>query len=275
MVLWKNWWTASSKMLINTLFYIAAFHFSPTNTALTLSVAPLSTTEVIWLYWHLQFNSHPPQHTPYCKKKKRERDICENDLKWDSNAASSCPCHFWSHRYRQAMKANKRTVNDFQCCAWPSDYTSACPRGNTPALPEAKSTRRNTYRMPDKCAHEELVFSITQCTLTNIIVYMFSCAQKGERERGMLEKVHWLVSFASIPDNDLPAGMQNCTIELLWTPYYPKWWYYTKFCTTACSDQWLICSRSFNILSCSTSNDKFALNIVMGLFFFFLYCIDL
>lgn len=28
-------------MLINTVFYIAAFHFSPTNTALTLSVSPL------------------------------------------------------------------------------------------------------------------------------------------------------------------------------------------------------------------------------------------
>lgn len=27
-------------MLINTLFYIEAFHFSPTNTALTLPVAP-------------------------------------------------------------------------------------------------------------------------------------------------------------------------------------------------------------------------------------------
>lgn len=165
MVLWKNWWTASSKMLINTLFYIAAFHFSPTNTALTLSVAPHSAAEVrAVLTSAIQFPPSPIQH---------KKDICENSLKWHSNIVSSCPCHFWSHQYGQSMKANKRMVNDFQRCAWPSNYTSACPRGNAPVLPEAKSARQNTYRIPDKCSHKELVFSIARCALTKMV---FMCA---------------------------------------------------------------------------------------------------
>lgn len=38
------------------------------------------------------------------------------------------------------------------------------------------------------------------------------------------------------------------------------------FCTVACSDQWMMCSQGFNIPSPGTSNDKFALNTVLGLF---------
>lgn len=69
MVLWRNWWTASSKMLINTLFYIAAFHFSPTNTALTLSVPP-----------------------PFCCRGYGYTDLC------NSVSTPTPPCTKWAHQ---------------------------------------------------------------------------------------------------------------------------------------------------------------------------------
>lgn len=120
MVLWRSWWTASSKMLINTLFYIAAFHFSPTNTALTLSVStphpptPPPTLPPVSCrgYGYTDICNSIPLHM---------KDICENSSKLDSNTPSSCPCHFWSHRYKQRMKANKSMVNDVQWCDWPSN----------------------------------------------------------------------------------------------------------------------------------------------------------
>lgn len=67
--------------------------------------------------------------------------------------------------------------------------------------------------------NEELVFSITQCTLTKMVC-MFMCARGGHR--GPHEGVHWLMPFASIADNDLSAEMQNCTSELSRSLYYLK-----------------------------------------------------
>lgn len=62
--------------------------------------------------------------------------------------------------------------------------TSSCPQGNAPVLPEAKSTGQNTYRIPDKCSHKELVFSITQCTGTKMVCMcnegMFMCERETE-----------------------------------------------------------------------------------------------
>lgn len=169
MVLWRNWWTASTKKLINTLFYIAAFHFSPTNTALTLPAPhppPPSAAEVMALLTYaIQFN--PPQ----------KKTIVENNSGRDSNTASSCPCHFWSHWYKQSMKANKRMLNDFQCCAWPSDYTSARPQGNTRVLPEASPPGR-TYIGSQTNAPITSLFSASLDALWQKPV----CAE-GERQR--------------------------------------------------------------------------------------------
>lgn len=64
-------------MLINTLVYIAAFHFSPTNTALTLSVPRLSAAEVMTILTSA-IQSPPPNPTPLFQKEKKANHIGEN-----------------------------------------------------------------------------------------------------------------------------------------------------------------------------------------------------
>lgn len=136
-------------MLINTLFYIAAFHFSPINTALTLSVVLPSAAEVMAILTStIQFPPARPLPAQKCHV-----EIVQNEIQ----TTCSCP-------YLHSMKANKGIVNNFQWCTWPSNYSSACPQGNVPVLPEAESIRQSMYRIQDKCPHEEPAFCITQCT---------------------------------------------------------------------------------------------------------------
>lgn len=202
MVLWRNWWTASSKMLINTLFYIAAFHFSPTNTALTLSVGP------------------PSQPSPFCCRGYGYTDIC------NSISTPTPPCTKQAHQKKKKKiiilnqiqthrvlvlvtfilidtsrlwKQNKRWFMIFSAAL---DRRLSLRKHSSDAW--GKSTRQNSHRIPDKCSLEELIFSMSLCILGKKMV----CTE-GKRDRGQLEEVYWSVPFAIMVDNDLFTEMEK------------------------------------------------------------------
>lgn len=83
-----------------------------------------------------------------------------------------------------------------------------------------------------------------------------------ETDRGMLEEVHWLMPFCHNSAYWFVFRRGKVISELLWSSCSVESWYYAKFCTAACSDQWMM----FDIFPSSISNERFAVNIVLGLF---------
>ena len=167
----KDWWTASSKMLINTLFLYRSLSFFTNKCSFNLarprrpsSSSTFSSSSFFCrgygYTWHLQFNSPPPP----IKGGGGGGGRCENNSKWDSNTKSSRPCHFWSHRYKctRVWKQIKGMVNVFFCLCAALDLPTlvVLPQGIVQApAPEAKSMGHNTRRIRGtKHSREELVF---------------------------------------------------------------------------------------------------------------------
>lgn len=197
MVLWRNWWTTSSKMLINTLFYIAAFHFSPTNTALTLSVAPplLSAAEVMAILTYAIQLPHQP--LPAQSKHTPKKIIISNQIQTHRVLVLVT---FILMDTSSLWKQNKRWFMIFSAAP---DRRLSLRKHSSDAW--GKSTRQNSHWIPDKCSPEELIFSMSLCILGK---KKMVCTE-GKRDRGQLEEVYWSVPFAIMVDNDLFTEMEK------------------------------------------------------------------
>lgn len=211
----KDWWTAGPKMLINTLFYIEAFHFSPTNTALTLSVRPpspsflllLLSLQRLWLHLTsaIQFpHHHHHLHHPYPIKSGGGKKDRQNNSKWDSNTVSSRPCHFWSHRkkHTRVWKQIKGIGNGFLgalLSTFPL-WSSTRNRSSAPRLrlsPRGKTLSwRAHFQHFDKKKKKK-----KRCALT------------WQGDGGSIDRRRITISSAEL---------QNCTTELLRPLYYLK-----------------------------------------------------
>lgn len=165
---------------------------------------------------------------------------CENSSKWDTNTGTPCPCHFWYRWCRWRMKANKTMVNDLKGCAWPSGC--ACPRGNTPVRPEAKVHR------PEHVCNTQ---TVSTNSFLNVLAPPGSrvCAQRLRSAASasifVCRDAGFIFIFLQSPvwNNDIKLNFSQRLVQI---------------------NEW--CAGCFNIPSFGTRNDKFAPNIVMGLF---------